>query len=478
MSSSTSSQRVCVIGAGPSGTAVLRAFKSAQEKGTEIPQVVCYEKQKEWGGLWNYTWQTGVDQYGEPVHNSQYRHLWSNGPKECLEFSDYYFEEHFGKAIPSYPPREVLKDYIIGRVEKAGVKNWVHCNTIVRECQFAEESNKFEVTVRNVVTGNTKVELFDYVFCCSGHFSTPNIPSFPGVESFPGRILHAHDYRSAEQFKDRTILIIGTSYSAEDIASQCYKYGVKQVYLSWRTAPMGFHWPDNFRTVPLLKEISGRTCTFLDGQTAEIDDIILCTGYKHYFPFMHSKLRLETANRLWCDSLHEGVVWPSNQRLFYIGMQDQWFTFNMFDAQAWFARDVVLGYIKLPDETIMANEWSEWRAKEEAIEPTDEANIRFQANYVQRLLQMTDYPDFDIEGVVQCFLEWEHNKHENIMTFRDKPHKSLMTGTMAPIHHTAWLDAFDDSIECYVGTSVDSQVIKEHTVKSSVGDENVVNQWA
>ena len=33
------------------------------------------------------------------------RYLWSNGPKECLEFPYYTFEEHFGKAIPSFPPR-------------------------------------------------------------------------------------------------------------------------------------------------------------------------------------------------------------------------------------------------------------------------------------------------------------------------------------------------------------------------------------
>jgi trimethylamine monooxygenase len=63
---------------------------------------------------------------------------------------------------------------------------------------------------------------------------------------------------------------------------------------------------------------------------------------------------------------------------------------------------------------------------------------------------MTDYPNFDIEGVVQTFMEWEHNKHHGIMTFRDHAHKSLMTGTLAPVHHTPWLKAFDDSIESYV----------------------------
>ena len=86
-------KRVAVVGAGPSGLAVLRAFQTAKANGDEIPEVVCFEKQDNWGGLWNYTWRTGLDQYGESVHGSMYRYLWSNGPKEGLEFADYSFEE-------------------------------------------------------------------------------------------------------------------------------------------------------------------------------------------------------------------------------------------------------------------------------------------------------------------------------------------------------------------------------------------------
>lgn len=445
-----SQKRICVIGAGPSGTSVLRAFKSAQEKGAQIPEIVCYEKQSEWGGLWNFSWRTGTDQYGETVHNSQYRHLWSNGPKECLEFADYSFDEHFGVTIPSYPPREVLRDYIVGRVEKSGVKPWVQCNSLVRDCAYDQRYETFQVRVKDLVTGTEVTEEFSHVCVCSGHFSTPNVPEFQGMETFTGRCMHAHDFRSAEEFAGLRILVIGTSYSAEDIASQCYKYGVKSVHCSWRTAPMGFHWPANFTTVPLLTNVDGRICTFKDGSSAEIDVIIMCTGYLHHFPFMREDIRLTTANRLCLDTLHEGIMWPDNQKLFYIGMQDQWFTFNKFDAQAWFARDVILGRITVPSRKVMDKEWQQWRDREDNLDSSDEAKIRYQADYVKSLIARTDYPSFDMEGVVQTFLEWEHNKHENIMTFRDKPHRSLMTGSMAPVHHTPWVQAWDDSIECYV----------------------------
>src|SRR5699024_8282618 len=105
-----------IFGAGPSGMAALRAFESAQRAGAKIPEIVAYEKQDDWGGQWNYTWRSGTDKYGEPVHSSMYRNLWSNGPKEALEFAEYTFDEHFGRPISSYPPREVLWDYIDGRV--------------------------------------------------------------------------------------------------------------------------------------------------------------------------------------------------------------------------------------------------------------------------------------------------------------------------------------------------------------------------
>src|SRR6267154_1749353 len=53
--------RVAVIGAGPCGLAQLHAFEEARRQGAEVPQVACFEKQSDWGGLWNYTLRTGLD---------------------------------------------------------------------------------------------------------------------------------------------------------------------------------------------------------------------------------------------------------------------------------------------------------------------------------------------------------------------------------------------------------------------------------
>ena len=443
--------RIAIIGAGPCGTAQLRAFASAAQQGADIPQIVCYEKQPDWGGLWNYTWRSGLDQYGESVHGSMYRYLWSNGPKECLEFADYTFEQHFGKPIASYPPRAVLADYIKGRVEQAGVRQYCKFNHVVRQVGWQNSSGTFLVSAVDLVNDRTTTEEFDYVVVANGHFSIPNVPHFDGFDRFNGRILHAHDFRDAVEFKDRDILIVGTSYSAEDIASQCYKYGCKSVTISHRTAPTGFHWPDSFTEVPLLTGVDRNTARFKDGSSRTIDSIILCTGYLHHFPFLADDLRLQTTNRLWPLDLYQGVVWEANPKLFYLGMQDQFYTFNMFDAQAWYVRDVIMGRIALPTKSEMQQHSADWRAREETLQD-DEQMIWFQGDYVQALIEQTDYPNFDVEATNQTFMQWEHDKHDDIIGYRNNAHRSLMTGNMQPLHHTPWLEAMDDSMESYLQT--------------------------
>jgi trimethylamine monooxygenase len=133
----------------------------------------------------------------------------------------------------------------------------------------------------------------------------------------------------------------------------------------------------------------------------------------------------------------------------YIGAQDQYYTFNMFDAQAWYARDVVLGRIDLPSKQEMTADSKKWVAMEEACE-NPEQEIDFQTEYVRDLLEKTDYPHLDVDRVAELFKEWEHHKEEGILTYRDRVYPSVITGTMSPQHHTTWMKALDDSLEAFL----------------------------
>jgi trimethylamine monooxygenase len=247
----------------------------------------------------------------------------------------------------------------------------------------------------------------------------------------------------------KRLLMVGSSYSAEDIATQCYKYGCKSVTFSYRTRPMGFDWPEAFTEKPLLTKVVGKTAHFKDGTTAEVDAIVMCTGYLHHFPFLPDDLRLKTRNRLYPPNLYKGVVWTANPKLIYLGMQDQYYTFNMFDAQAWYARDVILGRIALPAQADIDADIAAWVAREEALENPFQA-IDFQTDYMRDLLAATDYPHLDVGRVAELFKEWEHHKMESILGYRNRAYPSVITGTMSPVHHTAWMEATDDSLEAFL----------------------------
>ena len=112
-------------------------------------------------------------------------------------------------------------------------------------------------------------------------------------------------------------------------------------------------------------------------------------------------------------------------------------------------RDLILGRIKMPKADAMIKDWKKWLRREKKL-ATPEDMIWFQGDYVKELIDATDYPNFDIEGVNKTFMEWEHHKMDDIMGFRNNAYRSLMTGTMSPVHHTPWKDALDDSKEAYL----------------------------
>ena len=302
----SSRTKVCVIGAGASGLSFLyhvNKFNKSLDAGAEKDHsqgidVVCYEKHAKCGGLWNYTWRVGTELNGELVHSSMYRHLWTNAPKEALEYHDHPHEEHFGHNLPSFLPREMILDYLKGRMMQHGDLNkYVKYNTKVWNVVYDKTEKVFKVQakdIRDAYLPHTE-ETFDYVVVATGHFSVPNFPEFPGIEDFQGKVIHAHDYKSAKEFKGMRVLLVGGSYTADDLAVQCMKFGAKSVAISCRR-PTGLKWTSGYTEYPILTKIDGNTIYFQGGKQTDVDAIILCTGYLHSFPFLDPSLTMKPEN--------------------------------------------------------------------------------------------------------------------------------------------------------------------------------------
>ena len=53
---------------------------------------------------------------------------------------------------------------------------------------------------------------------CFRHYAEPLIPKLPGLETFPGEVMHSHNYRAPESFDNKTVVCLGAASSGQDIS--------------------------------------------------------------------------------------------------------------------------------------------------------------------------------------------------------------------------------------------------------------------
>ncbi|WP_328362660.1 NAD(P)/FAD-dependent oxidoreductase [Streptomyces sp. NBC_00457] len=75
------------------------------------------------------------------------------------------------------------------------------------------------------------------VIVATGYNHTPHLPDWPGRDSYTGDLLHAADYRSAEPYAGRDVLVVGVGNTGAEIAVDLVEGGASRVRLSVRTAP-------------------------------------------------------------------------------------------------------------------------------------------------------------------------------------------------------------------------------------------------
>jgi trimethylamine monooxygenase len=55
--------------------------------------------------------------------------------------------------------------------------------------------------------------------------------------------MHSHDFRDAEEFRDKNVVCLEVVIRLKMLLLQCQKYGAKSVTIGYRHNPMGFKWP-------------------------------------------------------------------------------------------------------------------------------------------------------------------------------------------------------------------------------------------
>jgi thioredoxin reductase len=208
----------CVIGAGPSG---LAAVKNFADLGFDV---TAFEMSAGVGGQWRFGDPTGHSSVFETTH--------------IISSRDHsQFEDHpLPPGTPDYPSHRQLLAYFESYARRFGVAERVRVRTEVRRCEpagpaGARGEHGWRVTVRSCETGADEVHEFDALVVCNGHHWRPRWPSYPGA--FAGEFLHAHDYKRAEPFRGKRVLVLGGGNSACDVAVETARVA-ERVDLSWR----------------------------------------------------------------------------------------------------------------------------------------------------------------------------------------------------------------------------------------------------
>jgi dimethylaniline monooxygenase (N-oxide forming) len=183
-----------------SGPAGLTAIKNSIAFGCEV---IAFEQNDTVGGLWNYTDETGRDEFGNDVHSSMYQNLLTNIPKEIMAYPDFPFPTH----ETSYVSSEKVLKYVHLYTETFDLRKHIKFqHHVLRVCPRFDE--KWEITVKNILEDKCEMFIADAIFVCNG-FSVPLIPKIPGNEVFRGKQSHSHQFRSSEGFKNENVLVIG-----------------------------------------------------------------------------------------------------------------------------------------------------------------------------------------------------------------------------------------------------------------------------
>ncbi len=346
--------RFCIVGAGPAGLSQARAFLRAG-----VPFDVV-ERHGEVGGIWD------LANPGTPMYQSA-RFISS---KTLSAFFDFPMPGDY----PDYPDHAQVLAYLQFFAAAYGLRDHI---TFGREVARAvPDAQGWRVTL---LGGEQR--RYRGLVCANGMTWDPHLPDIPG--RFAGELRHAVSYRAAEAFRGKRVLIVGAGNTGCDIACDAaetadaaflslrrgYNFIPKHIFglpadvfaetmpkLPMRLRQWGFGRllrllvgdlrrcglprPDHriFESHPILntevidhlrrgqltakpdvRAFEGRKVVFADGSAAEVDLVLLATGYNKSFAFLDRDCFEWAGNR---PKGYLSVFHPRHDNLFTLGFLD------------------------------------------------------------------------------------------------------------------------------------------------------------
>ncbi|KAL2921012.1 Flavin-containing monooxygenase FMO GS-OX3, partial [Bienertia sinuspersici] len=201
------SKKVCVIGGDAAGLVAARELRN------EGHEVVVFERGSQLGGVWIYSPEVesdplGLDPTRKIVHTSLYDSLRTNLPREIMGFRDFPFipSDNTNRDSRRFPSHQEVLRYLEDFAHKFDLNELIRYQTEVSHVGL-EKDGKWIVKFKRAGQddeGNEVSEIYDAVVICSGQYTEPQIAdNIPGIDLWPGRQIHSHNYRTPEPYKDQ-----------------------------------------------------------------------------------------------------------------------------------------------------------------------------------------------------------------------------------------------------------------------------------
>ncbi|XP_055021198.1 flavin-containing monooxygenase 5-like isoform X2 [Boleophthalmus pectinirostris] len=149
-------------------------------------------------------------------------------------FSDFPMPDHY----PNYMHHSLLVQYFRLYAQHFNLLKYIHFQTTVkRVAQRTDFSVSGQWDVKTVnQDGEEDHHVFDAVMVCTGNYNHPYLPmsEFTGSETFTGEHYHSWEYKDAERYRGKRVLVMGIGNSGGDIAVEISRFAEK-TFLSTRT---------------------------------------------------------------------------------------------------------------------------------------------------------------------------------------------------------------------------------------------------